>query len=278
VSVTLKRGQVTGIVGESGSGKSVLGMAILRLLPDNADVSGKIIFEGENILAKSEKDMLKLRGSRLGLIPQSPSESLNPAVKIRRQVTEIFTLRKRVPNAEESARKLLERFQLPDVDRCMNGYGFQLSGGMKQRVVTAFGVGASPEWIIADEPTKGLDSVLAGQVREVLREISKTANMLLITHDLSLAQSICDVVIVMNNGHILEQGDILKNPYHQYTKGLLESTPAGGMKAMPLVQDAPDGDLCPICGWCPQRESDCNKQLPPLAEVDGRKVRCWRYA
>lgn len=282
VSLTFNEGQATGVVGESGSGKSVLAMAILRLLPENAAVSGHIYFAGKDLLAAAEETMRGLRGGQIGLIPQSPSESINPALKIRGQVAELFTLHRGVAKktANRMARSLLELFRLADAERCLNGYGFQLSGGMKQRVVAAFGVGGAPSWLIADEPTKGLDRTLEGQVRETLRTVSGDAGMLLITHDLLLARSLCERIVVMHSGQVLEQGgsEILDEPLHPYTQGLMDSIPCRGMTAMPLTQASPCANLCPVVSWCPHRLELCRRAAPPLVEARSREVRCFRYA
>lgn len=282
VSAVIKSGEVTGIVGESGSGKSVLGMSILKLLPANAAVNGNIIFQNQDLLMKSEREMNSIRGAKIGLIPQSPSESLNPSVKIGTQVAEPFTLHMGKPQKEalRSAAKLLERFHLPNIRRCMSGYGFQLSGGMKQRVVSTFGIGADPQWVIADEPTKGLDRTLDAQITDTLNEISKKTSMLLITHDLLLAQKLCSTIIVMHNGTIIEQGsaDILSNPLHPYTRGLVASIPSNGMTPMPFMQEHSGNDTCPLSSWCPLRSGNCNEAQPPLMKVGERQIRCFHYA
>jgi len=282
VSVEFKAGQVTGIVGESGSGKSVLGMSILQLLPENAEVSGKITYSGMNILLKNEKQMREIRGNKIALIPQSPSESLNPSMKIGNQVSEIFRHHKRQSRHEalKSSECILEEFHLLDVPRCMSSYGFQLSGGMKQRVVSSFGIAANPHWVIADEPTKGMDRVLETQITEVLGEISKRTNMLIITHNLMLAQELCDRIIVMHNGCIIEKGDsnIFKNPLHPYTEGLVKSMPENGMVPMPFAQQKQNNNSCGICSWCHDKSDICTMEKPPLFKVAGRLVRCFQYA
>jgi peptide/nickel transport system ATP-binding protein len=275
VSAKLEAGKITGIIGESGSGKSVLGMSVLRLLPENSVTEGRILFEGKEILSLGEREMNEIRGLKIGLIPQSPSESLNPVLTIARQVTELFTMRKTSKkDARVFAERLLGKFHLPG--SCMKSYAFQLSGGMKQRAVSAFGIGASPRWVIADEPTKGLDADLEMQVRSILKNVAQNAGLLLITHSLSLAAGICDAVIVMLGGRIVEQGssDVLKNPLHPYTRGLLDSSPARGMKAMPFLPETADDRLCPVNHWCGHRMKICREEPPTLVETGDRKVRC----
>ena len=159
-------GQVTGLIGESGSGKSVLGMSILRLLPSSARLSGAIEFDGENLLSFSAREMQALRGSRIGLIPQSPGDSLDKVLRIRVQLEEALLAHSGQGRKEARRRavELLKAFHFEDINRVMQSYPFQLSGGMQQRVVSAMGLSCGPEWLIADEPTKGLDAVLREQV------------------------------------------------------------------------------------------------------------------
>lgn len=286
VNVTFHAGTVTGLIGESGSGKSVLGMSILRLLPASAKVEGTCLYGGRDLYRLTEKEMCKVRGQQIGLIPQNPTESLNPVRTVGRQLTECVTIHRpgEKKAAEERRNTLLARFGFAQPDKINRAYSFQLSGGMNQRVVSAMGLMSKPEWIIADEPTKGLDAILRKQVYSVLREISETETkgMILITHDISLAGAICDRLLVLYKGMLLEQGntrDILSSPLHPYTKGLLASLPERGMHPIRRANQQSD---CIGCGFCPRCEyatERCRREIPPETVVDGgRIVRCFLYA
>lgn len=204
VSLTVAPGEIVGLVGESGSGKSVLGMAVMRLLPGNADVNGSIALDGRNLSALPGKAMRTLRGGRIGLIPQNPAASLNPVLTIERQLDEVLATHGRSP---KEARDLLATVSLPMTGN-RRRYPFELSGGMKQRALTAIGMAGRPALLIADEPTKGLDARLRGQIVETLRaaRAATDAAMIVITHDLDVAFGLCDRVMVMRRGRIVEQG------------------------------------------------------------------------
>ena len=256
-------GQVTGLIGESGSGKSVLGMSILRLLPSSARLSGAIEFDGENLLSFSAREMQALRGSRIGLIPQSPGDSLD---KARRRAVE-----------------LLKAFHFEDINRVMQSYPFQLSGGMQQRVVSAMGLSCGPEWLIADEPTKGLDAVLREQVYSLLDDIAQNhiKSMIIITHDLSLAARVCHRLLVMYQGRVVEEGpagEVLASPLHPYTAGLLAAMPSRGMNPLPPPDPSVPATGCPFAARCTQRLDRCTGTVPPMRAQSGRKARCYLHA
>lgn len=234
VSTEFKAGKINAIVGESGCGKSILAMSILRLLSENANIEGEIFYEGKNLLVLREKEMQKIRGKEISLIPQNPSDALNPMLKIKKQLYEIINKLKN-KNLDKNLNKLLKKIGFEDSEQVKNKYPFQLSGGMQQRIVSLFGLGANPKWIIADEPTKGLDYFLKEQVYDFFLETKKNkkVSMIIITHDISLAIKVADYLTIMNNGEIIEEGpakEVFDNPFHEYTKILFDSLPSREMK------------------------------------------------
>ena len=281
-------GSVTGLIGESGSGKSVLGMSILKLLPESARVKGVCLYKGRDLYTLTDTELQSLRGREIALIPQNPSESLNPVRTVGRQLTEGLLAHGTHTQKQANTRRdeLLRRFGFSDPERINSSYTFQLSGGMNQRVVSVLGLMNQPQWIIADEPTKGLDAILRRQVYQILKEIAarETKGMIVITHDIALAGALCDRLIVLYKGTVLEQGDarlILEKPAHPYTQGLIASLPEKGMnpihRALPERQGCLSG--CRFYPRCPLAIPDCAKELPPETELpDKRLVRCLRYA
>ena len=288
VNITFPQDTITALVGESGSGKSVLGLSILRLLPKTAIITGSCLFQGRDLYRLSEKEMRSVRTRTISLIPQNPLQSLNPVTRIRRQLEEPLRLHLRLSQkaARDHAEQDLRRFGFADPHAVGRQYSFQLSGGMNQRVISAMGLGCGPLWVIADEPTKGLDAILRGQVCEILEEArrQKTGSMLLITHDLQLAKRISDRVAVLYRGQIIEQGtvnEVMQSPAHPYTRGLLGSMPAAGMKPIPppLPERAAQACACKFFPRCPSAGEKCRTQsMGDTALSPGRTVRCVRYA
>ncbi|MFR2334008.1 MAG: ABC transporter ATP-binding protein, partial [Flavonifractor plautii] len=221
LSTTFRAGRISGVIGESGSGKSVMGMSLLRLLPNTARVTGKCFFGEDELYSMPLRRLRRLRGAAIGLIPQNPGASLDPVMKLRRQLTEAITTHGRWKRreAEAQAAELLRRFGFEEPERILNQYSFQMSGGMNQRLVSALGLACRPGWVIADEPTKGLDAVIRNQVYSVLRQIytEHHCSMLVITHDLALARRLCDDIRVLYMGRIIEQGtaeEVMERPRH----------------------------------------------------------------
>lgn len=286
VSFVFPSGKITGIIGESGCGKSVMGSAILGLLPGYAKVSGQIEYNGRDLLALSAGAMRRLRGRTLGLIPQNPAGSLNPSRKILGQITEAAALTgadKR--EQKQAARELLLQFgfQAGELARVEKSYPFQLSGGMQQRVAAAMGVASRPRWMIADEPSKGLDMALRAQMYEALQTIREeyVDSMLIITHDLVLARKLCDTVAVMYSGQIVEEGpDVLSDPRHPYTVGLLQSLPENGFRPMKGIAPAPSQQFtgCKFAPRCPYASAACSQAMPEFSPAGTGRVRCLRYA
>ena len=213
LSTTFRAGRISGVIGESGSGKSVMGMSLLRLLPNTARVTGECWFGGQELYSMPLRELRKLRGAAIGLIPQNPNASLDPVMKLKKQLTEAIIAHggKGKKGAEARAAELLRQFGFEEPERILGQYAFQMSGGMNQRLVSALGLACQPGWVIADEPTKGLDAVLRRQVCAVLRQIHLRhhSSMLLITHDLELARRLCEDLLVLYMGKIIDQGRTL---------------------------------------------------------------------
>ncbi len=286
LSTVFRAGRICGIIGESGSGKSVMGMSILRLLPNTAKVSGTCMFGDQELYSMPLKQLRRIRGGAIGLIPQNPNASLNPVLKVRRQLTEAVTTHRKLSKKEAlaQAEELLSQFGFEDPKRILNQYSFEMSGGMNQRLVSALGLACHPGWVIADEPTKGLDAVIRNQVYTVLRKIHTEhhCSMIVITHDLHLAQKLCDDIRVLYRGQIIEQGtaqEVMEDPKHPYTLGLIHSLPDRGM--IPIQQPIPerlDHRGCPFYPRCRQALQRCARECPQDVTLSsGRKVRCLLY-
>ncbi len=285
VNVRFADGEITGIIGESGCGKSVLAMSILGLLPSYAGTGGEIWLDGEDLLKLSPGQMRRIRGRKIGLIPQDPADSFNPVRKIRGQIKESLVISESRDDHSESTKRLLEYFGFSKEDsvRVMNSYPFELSGGMLQRAIAAMGTASAPEWIIADEPSKGLDEALRKQLYDTLAAVrdSGIKGMIIITHDLDLAYSLCDRLAVMYAGQIVEMGKgVLDDPKHPYTQGLIASLPENGMHPMAGSAPAPWDELtgCRFAPRCPFARQECYEFLPENYELSDRIVRCFNYA
>jgi ABC-type dipeptide/oligopeptide/nickel transport system ATPase component len=233
VSFQIAPGETLGLVGESGSGKSVTAFAILRLLqPPGRITGGRVIFEGRDLLALSEREMREVRGARISLIFQEPMTALNPVMRVGDQIAEALTVHGLARGSEATARAidLLTAVKIPDAARRVRDYPHQLSGGMRQRVMIAIALACQPPLVIADEPTTALDVTIQAQVLELLRELKAKYNLavLLITHDFGVIAEMADRVAVMYKGSLVEQGpvrQILREPVHEYTRTLLAAVP-----------------------------------------------------
>lgn len=282
VSFQIEKGETFGLIGESGSGKSVIGMSLLRLLPRNARVLGKALFDGSDLLAANEEEMQKFRGEQIAFIPQNPTASLNPLMKNGLQVSEIFE-RKGHDKHESwrSALKVMERLLIRDPSISANRYPHQLSGGMRQRLVAGISLSLEPRLVIADEPTKGLDSLTRRSTIEFFRQLEgeHDRSMLLITHDLDLAYEICDRLAVLYAGEIVEMGPakkLMDDPEHPYTRGLIKSLPKNGLQPLegnsPSLLRLPDG--CFFRERCIIQMVDCTRRHPQLSKYNGWMKRC----
>jgi len=283
ISFQLKRGETLGIVGESGSGKSVTNLSIIRLIPSPPGriVSGQVLFDGLDILAMKEDDVRKIRGRRIAMIFQDPMTSLNPFMKISRQLMEITQLHlghtKR--QAYNHAIKMLETVGIPDARSRVDGYPHEFSGGMRQRVMIAMALSCEPELLIADEPTTALDVTIQAQILELIKTLKRAtgASVILITHDLGVVAGMTDHLIVMYAGKVFEQAptaELFALPGNPYTKGLLRSVPdptteQGELYQIPGlppdVAHLPPG--CPFAPRCQRAEEICQREFPPFVQL-----------
>lgn len=278
LSVSFPKKKITGIIGESGSGKSVLGMAMLGILPPYAQVSGDFFFEEMHFGYRS-KEQQSLLGKQLGFIPQSPQEALNPSRKIKKQLYEALSVKYKKAEIGEKAEKILQSMGFADLKKILESYPYELSGGMQQRALSAISVCCEPKWIIADEPTKGLDKELCDQVAETFVRLQDLGveGMIVITHDINLAEKICDEILVMYSGRVLERGSrVLQNPKHPYTRALIDSMPEHSLEP---IQDADTsvGAGCIFAPRCPKRTERCFEEMPPLVKTEDGSVECFLY-
>lgn len=294
VSFEMEQGEIVGIVGESGCGKSVTSQCILRLNPEPPGFFGEgssIKYRGEELLTKSEREMRQIRGKEIGFIFQDPMTSLNPTMKIGKQIEEIFVNDKTMSKAEKKkkALEILSTVGISDAESRYNQYPHELSGGMKQRVMIAIALVGNPSIVIADEPTTSLDVTIEAQILELLQEMKNKFNVsiILITHDLGVIAKLCDRVMVMYGGKIVERGsveDIFYRTKHPYTYGLLNSiarldtgkenklTPIEGTP--PDLFHPPTG--CPFAARCEYCMEICTESYPQEYEIsEGHHSNCW---
>jgi len=291
VSLSVNAGETLGIVGESGSGKSTLALTILRLLPRAARiVSGSMMFDGEDLLAKSDPEMRRIRGKRIAMILQDPMASLNPLFTIGDQVGEPIRVHEGASRrtAWKRASELLKSVRIPSPETRVTQYPHEMSGGMRQRIVGAIGISCEPRLLIADEPTTSLDLTIQAQYLNLLRDLQREHGLALIfiTHNLGIVAKMCDRLAVMYAGRVVEQGPvsrIFNAPAHPYTAALLNSIPRmsdGRTRLTAIDGHPPDmSTLPPGCAFaarCPRVFDRCQIEAPPVFTVeDGRTVRCW---
>ena len=291
VTLKLNAGETLGIVGESGSGKSTLALTILRLLPPSARiVSGRMMFEGADLIGKSDNEMRHIRGKRIAMILQDPMASLNPLFSIGDQVGEPLRVHEGASrsSAWKRAIGLLKAVRIPSPETRVTQYPHEMSGGMRQRIVGAIGISCEPRLLIADEPTTSLDLTIQAQYLSLLSELQREHGLALIfiTHNLGIVAKMCDQIAVMYAGRVVEQGpvrDIFNEPAHPYTKALLNSIPRMSEKRTRLKAidgQPPDlSSLPPGCSFAPRCTSAfarCHVQAPPEFKLgEGRTARCW---
>ncbi len=292
VNFELHEGETLAIVGESGSGKSVTVQSVMRLIsmPPGEFKSGSIIMNGEDIVDKTEKEMEAIRGQDIGMIFQDPMTSLNPTMKIGRQITEGLIKHQNMSKKEAKERglELLRLVGIPNPERRINQYPHEYSGGMRQRAVIAIALSCGPKILIADEPTTALDVTIQAQILELLRDIQEKTKtgIVLITHDLGVVANAADRVAVMYGGKIVETGtvdEIFYKPKHPYTWGLLGSMPKvddakGDLQSIPGsppdLKDPPKG--CPFAARCPHAMKVCDEHMPDYIETsETQKTACW---
>lgn len=291
INFSIAKNECIAIVGESGSGKSVLAQAIMRLLvtPPASIDEGRILFGGQDLLALSKREMQKVRGNQVGMIFQDPMTSLNPTMRIGKQITEGLGLSK-----EEAFRRSIEMLSLVGISdpakRAMQ-YPHEFSGGMRQRVMIAIALAPKPKLLIADEPTTALDVTIQAQILELMKEIQEKIDMsiIFITHDLGIVANMCTRVFVMYAGEIVEKGHvdaIFATPYHPYTKGLLRSCPRLDMdqskKLVPIEGSPPSlfsaAKGCSFCPRCDEAMQICQLEKAKIKNINEvHSVRCWKY-
>ena len=292
LSFSVREGSVLGVVGESGCGKSMTALSVLRLLPAAALVQGgEILFNGENLLAKTEAEMEKIRGRDIAMVFQEPMTSLNPVHSVGRQIAEVFRIHR--PEMGADARRsatvaLLREVGIANPEQRCDQFPHQLSGGMRQRVMIAIAVACRPQILLADEPTTALDGTIQAQVLSLMQELKQQTqgSIMLITHNLGVVAETCNEVVIMYAGRIVESGsigDIFDHPTHPYTRGLLASLPSlvadrGELYSIPgsvpSVENLEPG--CRFAPRCSHRRDICTREVPALAEVStGHAVACW---
>ena len=283
ISFRLQRGETLGIVGESGSGKSVTNLSIIRLIPDPPGkiVAGEIIFNGQDILLLPRAEVRKIRGRRIAMIFQDPMTSLNPFLKISRQLMEMTQLHLGHTKAQayEHAIKMLETVGIPDARARVDNYPHEFSGGMRQRVMIAMALSCEPELLIADEPTTALDVTIQAQILELIKKLKQETgtSVIMITHDLGVVAGMTDHVIVMYAGKVFEQAktsELFARPGNPYTKGLLRSVPDPTSEQGQLYQipgSPPDvahlKPGCPFAPRCERAEEICRREFPPFVAL-----------
>jgi oligopeptide/dipeptide ABC transporter ATP-binding protein len=292
VSFTVDEGETLGLVGESGSGKSMTCLSLIRLVPRPAAriVGGQVLLDGDDLLARSEEEMQRIRGRKVAMILQDPMSSLNPVFSIGMQMREPLALYHRLRGRAltERAVALLASVRIPAAAARLRSFPHQLSGGMRQRVVGAMAIAAPPRLLMADEPTTSLDLTIQAQYLRLLKELQERHRlaMIFVTHNLGIVARICDRVAVMYAGRIVELGPvrtIFKAPSHPYTRALIESIPRLGARVNRLAAiegQPPDlaslGPGCPFAARCPDVMERCRAEAPPETAVgDGHVTRCW---
>lgn len=294
VEFTLEKGETLGIVGESGCGKSVTSLAVMRLLPQQSAIihpGAEILFGGEDILTKNKQELYHIRGQEIGMIFQDSMTSLNPVMKIHKQLGEVFRLHQKLSRADAYAASvdIIKKVGVPDPERVARSYPHQLSGGMRQRIIIAMALALNPRLLIADEPTTALDVTIQMQILEMMKQLRQEydASIMLITHDMGVVSEMADRIMIMYAGQVVEYGEaqeMFREPLHPYTQALLESIPrlSGGRERLysipgmvPNLFEMPEG--CRFCSRCPYASERCKRECPPLYEHGDRKVRCFRH-
>jgi peptide/nickel transport system ATP-binding protein/oligopeptide transport system ATP-binding protein len=293
VSFQLAEKETLGIVGESGSGKSVLALSLMRLVPQPPGkiTNGQVIFKGEDLLTKSEREMRSYRGKRISMIFQEPMVALNPAYTVGDQVAEGYRIHEGLSKraAYDEAANMLDQVGIPNPRQRLKSYPHEFSGGMRQRVMIAIALACNPDLLIADEPTTALDVTIQAQILDLLRNLIDQLGkaLIFITHDLGVAAVLCDRIAVMYASNIVElanRDSLFANPKHPYTQGLLRALPRRGERRHEL--DPIPGTVCDLrhppagCNFCPRCDqvvSQCDTVSPHLRQTDGGQIACHLY-
>ncbi len=293
VSFHLDRGETLGIVGESGSGKSVASLSVMGLVPrpHGKVTAGEILFEGEDLLKKTDSQMRKIRGKDISMIFQEPMTSLNPVYTCGDQIAESVRHHEGASarDAMDKAVEMLRQVGIPSPERRARQYPNQLSGGMRQRVMIAMALACNPKLLIADEPTTALDVTIQAQILELMKKLKDEIGtaIMLITHDLAVTAEMADRVVVMYAGKVVEEAPVsplFRRPLHPYTEGLMMSIPhlEGKHRRLHVIEGTIPNPLelptgCRFNPRCPYAEEICRQKEPPLAQVEpGRLAACWR--
>lgn len=290
VNLNLEKGKMLALVGESGCGKTITAMSVLKLLAANAKInSGEIIYKGNNLLNLSERDMQKIRGKEIALVPQDPMTSLNPLYTIGSQLLEVIEIHQGLKgaDAQKVAIEVLDHVKIPDAKNRLKSYPHEFSGGMRQRVIIAMAIACNSQIIIADEPTTALDVTVQAQIMELLKEIQKEnqTSFIFISHDFSLVYEAADMVAVMYAGHVVEKSaayNLFNSPKHPYTKALLKTLPDFNSTNLQAIEGQPpsvkdDFKLCPFEPRCNEKIDICKKEIPHCINTEESCVSCLLY-
>lgn len=296
ITFDLHKAETVGIVGESGSGKSVTNLSIMNLVqtPPGKIEGGEVLFHGQDILKMNEKEARHIRGNKISMIFQDPMSSLNPFLRISTQMIETIRLHQGLNKKQAKAKaiEMLKFVSIPAAEERIDCYPHQFSGGMRQRVMIAMGLSCNPEILIADEPTSALDVTIQAQILELIKELTRRLGtaVIMITHSLGVVAGLCDTIMVMYAGRVVEKGrtsDIFKEPKHPYTQGLIKSVPRldkENSDRLFSIQGQPPNviDLPPCCPFyprCSKAKDICKHQYPAQIDFgDGHCTSCWLYA
>ena len=294
-TLDLVAGQRLGLVGESGSGKSMIVMSTLGLQPKSASITGSINFNGQELVGLSDKKMADIRGRLIGLVPQDPTKSLNPTMKVGKQISEAIVLHSNAGKnwVDQRVRELIANVRLPDPDRILRSYPHQLSGGQQQRVLIAIAIASNPALLIADEPTTALDVTVQGEILELILTLSRELDMglIFVSHELGVVRFVCDEIAVIYGGHVFEVGPaqaVVNTPLHRYTEALISSNIAmpktsadigrdtGALQSIdgsvPALGAFPDG--CRYRNRCEHEIAECAAPVPMQTVEGNRRHRC----